>query len=123
MKRAIQETPAADPKLNDEATSNDRRLGEVLRALRGDTTLRSRNENSAPSISERVNGIVNEQRMSTARPTGTQIEQYNAAARDFEQALSSLRSLIEGDLARLEKALEAAGAPHTPGRLPEWKDN
>ena len=123
MKRAIQETPAADPKLNDDATAIDRRVGEVLRALRGDTTLRSRNENTAPSISERVNGIVGEQRMSTARPTGTQIEQYNAAARDFEQALSSLRSLIEGDLARLEKALEAAGAPHTPGRLPEWKDN
>ena len=123
MKRAIQETPAADPKLHDDATAIDRRLGEVLRALRGDTTLRSRNENTAPSIIERVNGIVNEQRMSTARPTGTQIEQYNAAARDFEQALSSLRSLIEGDLSRLEKALEAAGAPHTPGRLPEWKDN
>jgi photosystem II stability/assembly factor-like uncharacterized protein len=123
MKRAIQETPAADPRLADEATAIDRRLSEVLRALRGDSTLRSRNENAAPSISERVNGIVGEQRMSTSRPTGTQIEQYNAAAADFEQALSSLRSLIEGDLARLEKALEAAGAPHTPGRLPVWKDN
>ena len=37
--------------------------------------------------------------------------------------LGRLRPLIEGDLARLEKAMEAAGAPWTPGRIPEWKDN
>jgi hypothetical protein len=123
MKRAIQETPAADPKLAQDAIAIDRRLGEMLRVLRGDSVLRSLNENSPPSINERVSGIVREQRMSTARPTGTQVEQYNAAAKDFEQVLTSLRALIEGDLARLEKALEAAGAPHTPGRLPEWKDN
>jgi hypothetical protein len=30
--------------------------------------------------------------------------------------------LIEGDLARLEKQMETAGAPWTPGRIPEWKD-
>ena len=48
--------------------------------------------------------------------------QYNAAAQDFEQTLAQLRQLIEGDLARLEKQMEAAGAPWTPGRIPEWKD-
>ena len=45
------------------------------------------------------------------------------AALEFQQALGSLRSLIEGDLAKLEKAMESAGAPWTPGRIPEWKDN
>jgi len=30
--------------------------------------------------------------------------------------------LIETDLARLEKQMEIAGAPWTPGRIPEWKD-
>ena len=38
-------------------------------------------------------------------------------------ALGQLRALIEGDLTRLEKAMEAAGAPHTPGRIPEWREN
>jgi len=33
-----------------------------------------------------------------------------------------LRQLIEVDLTRLEKQLEAAGAPWTPGRIPEWRD-
>ena len=90
--------------------------------MRGDATLRARNINLPPSINERVSGIVSSQRLSTARPTQTQMNQYAAAAQDFEQALSQLRQLIEGDLARLEKQMEAAGAPWTPGRIPEWKD-
>jgi hypothetical protein len=36
--------------------------------------------------------------------------------------LAKLRTLVEGDLVKLEKALEAAGAPWTPGRVPEWTD-
>jgi len=30
-----------------------------------------------------------------------------------------LKSLVENDLPRFEKALEEAGAPLTPGRLPQ----
>ncbi|HEV8484736.1 MAG TPA: glycosyl hydrolase, partial [Blastocatellia bacterium] len=123
IKRALQETPAADPKLTTEAIGLDRRTNEILRALRGDNLLRSRNENVPTSINERVSSIVGEQRMSTSRPTQTQVDDYNAAAQEFQQALGSLRSLIEGDLAKLEKAMESAGAPWTPGRIPEWKDN
>jgi photosystem II stability/assembly factor-like uncharacterized protein len=123
IKRAIQETPAADNRLMDEAMALDRRTNEILRALRGDNTFHLRNENLPPSISDRVFGIVGEQRMSTVRPTQTQMAQYQAAAQDFEQALASLKSLMEVDLVRLEKAMEAAGAPWTPGRIPEWKDN
>jgi hypothetical protein len=123
MKRALVETPAAPQELTDDANSIEKRLNEILRDLRGDPTLRSRNENTPPSINERVGGIVGDQRMSTSRPTQTQMDQYRAAADEFKQTLAALRALIEGDLARLEKAMEAAGAPHTPGRLPEWKDN
>jgi hypothetical protein len=60
--------------------------------------------------------------MSISRPTQTQQNQYAAAASDFESVLAQLRQLIDVDLARLEKQLEAAGAPWTPGRIPEWKD-
>lgn len=122
IKRAIQETPAADLKLRDLANALDQRLNEILRALRGDVALRSRSENTPPAISERVGGIVSDQRMSTSRPTQTHIDSYSVAAQEFAQELAKLRTLIETDLAKLEKALEAAGAPWTPGRLPDWKD-
>ena len=60
--------------------------------------------------------------MSIQKPTQTQRDHYAAAAAEFEQVLARLRALVEGDLTRLEKSMEAAGAPWTPGRLPEWKD-
>jgi hypothetical protein len=122
IRRALQETPAADAKLMSDATAIEKQVNEILRALRGDVAARARNENTPPSISERVGSALGSSRTSTARPTKTQMEQYSVAAKEFEQALGQLRSLVEGDLARLEKAMEAAGAPYTPGRLPEWKD-
>ena len=123
IKRALHETPAAEAKLMEDAASIEKRNNELLRALRGDTALRQRQEILPPSISERVNTIVSDQRMSTSAPTQTQKDHYSAAAQEFEVVLSRLRPLIEGDLARLEKAMEAAGAPWTPGRIPDWKDN
>jgi photosystem II stability/assembly factor-like uncharacterized protein len=121
IRRALLETPGAGEALMAEATALDKRTNEVLRALRGDNALRARNMNLPPSISERVSDIVGSQRMSTSRPTQTQMNQYAAGARDFETTLAQLRQLIEDDLLRLEKQMEAAGAPWTPGRIPEWK--
>ncbi|HEU5459698.1 MAG TPA: hypothetical protein VFU83_04355 [Pyrinomonadaceae bacterium] len=120
IKRAINETPSLPQRLQDDATALERRTNEILRALSGDTAARQRNMNTPPSINDRVGYVVNAQRMSTARPTQTQQSQYNAAAQDFETVLGQLRQLIEGDLSRLEKQLEAAGAPWTPGRIPSW---
>jgi chromosome segregation ATPase len=122
IKRAINETPSLPQRLQDEATALDRRTNEIIRALSGDSAARQRNMNTAPSINDRVGYVVNAQRMSTARPTQTQNSQYDAAAQDFEGVLGQLRQLIEVDLSRLEKQLEAAGAPWTPGRIPEWKN-
>jgi photosystem II stability/assembly factor-like uncharacterized protein len=122
IKRAINETPSLPHRLQEDATALERRTNEILRALSGDSAARQRNMNTPPSINDRVGYVINVQRMSTARPTQTQHAQYNAAAQDFEAVLGQLRQLIETDLSRLEKQLEAAGAPWTPGRIPEWKN-
>ena len=122
IKRAIAETPSLPPRLYEEAMTLEKRNNEILRSLSGDSEARRRNMNTPPSINDRVGYVVGAQRMSTARPTQTQQAQYIAAAQDFEGVLVQLRQLMEVDLARLEKQLEAAGAPWTPGRIPEWKD-
>ena len=122
IKRAIAETPSLTSRLYEDAMALEKRNNQILRALSGDSAARQRNMNTAPSVNDRVNYVVGAQRMSTARPTQTQQNQYTAAAQDFEGVLVQLRQLIEVDLARLEKQLEAAGAPWTPGRIPEWKD-
>jgi photosystem II stability/assembly factor-like uncharacterized protein len=122
IKRAISETPSLPHSLYDEAMALEKRANNIVRALSGDAEARRRNMIQPPSINERVSYAVNAQRMSTARPTQTQANQYASAAQDFEGVLVLLRQLIEVDLARLEKQLEAAGAPWTPGRIPEWRD-
>jgi hypothetical protein len=122
IRRALIDTPNAPESLLSEAVALEKRKNEILRALSGDSALRARNINLAPSINERVGEIVGGQRMSTARPTQTQVDQYATAAAEFEGTLNQLRQLIEVDLAKLEKQMEAAGAPWTPGRIPEWKD-
>jgi len=122
IKRAISETPSLPPSLYDQAMALEKRNNEIIRALSGDAEARRRNMNTPPSINDRVGYVVGAQRMSTSRPTQTQQNQYSAAAQDFEAVLAQLRQLIEVDLTRLEKQLEAAGAPWTPGRIPEWRD-
>jgi len=52
----------------------------------------------------------NSQWRATSPPTGTEQDAYRYAGGLFEKALAELRSLVERDLANLEKQLEAAGA-------------
>ena len=122
IKRAMDYTPSIDLKLKDRARALEKQNNEILRALRGDTALRGRNENTPPSIAERVGNIVQSERLSLARPTTTQREEYAIASQEFATELSKLRKLMNVDLKEVEKALDLAGAPWTPGRLPEWKE-
>jgi photosystem II stability/assembly factor-like uncharacterized protein len=122
IRRALIETPNAPESLMSDAAAIEKRKNDILKALGGDQALRQRNFNLPPSINERVGSVVGASRMSTARPTQTQIDQYAHAAAEFEGVLAQLRQLIEVDLQALEKKMEAAGAPWTPGRIPDWKD-
>jgi hypothetical protein len=69
-----------------------------------------------------VGNIVESERLSLARPTTTQRDEYAIASQEFGTELAKLRKLIDVDLKEIEKALDLAGAPWTPGRLPEWKE-
>ena len=91
---------------------------DILRALSGDEVLRSRNEPVPISINSRVSTILDEQSVSGSRPTQTHLEQYRIAAGQLSEQIGKLRSLIESDMATLEKDMEAAGAPWTAGRMP-----
>jgi photosystem II stability/assembly factor-like uncharacterized protein len=119
IKRALDEAPDATPQLMAEVRTLDKRADDILHALRGDRALV---DTPPPSINARVASIASRQRMAATRPTQTQIEQYSIAAEEFKPVLAKLRALVEGDVAKLEKAAEAAGAPWTPGRIPVWAD-
>ncbi len=121
IQRALDQTPGIEVRWKETVRALEKRNREILRALRGDVTLRERNENTPESIVERVRYIVDSQRFALAPPTQTQQESYQIASEEFTQMLAKLRELIEVDVRSLDKVLDAAGAPWTPGRLPEWK--
>jgi len=121
IRRAIDATPALPPKLREEARVVEKRLGEISRSLRGDTVMRARNEATRISISERVQAVSGSLRQTTARPPRAAMENYQIASDDLAVEIPKLRRLVETDIRALEKQLDAAGAPPTPGRLPEWK--
>jgi photosystem II stability/assembly factor-like uncharacterized protein len=122
IKKTLDHAPGVDAKWKDFVRDLEKRHREILRALRGDLALRTREENTPPSISERVGYIASSHRNSLSRPTQTQRDSYDIASKEFQGALGSLRTLFDTDLRRLQEALHEAGAPWTPGLLPDWKD-
>ncbi len=120
IREALRETPAVDKQLGAVADGIEQRDREILRALRGDIEIARRSEPVPSSISDRVNSIMDGERFSLAKPTASHVDSYNIAAAEFGDQLSKLRALVEVDLTKLEKDMEAAGAPWTPGRVPAW---
>jgi len=118
MKKALMETPKADPKLGERIKDLEKRLREAIRQLYGDRLIQRRSEPTAPSLLDRVSA-----QLSTTCPiTETAKHNYEIAANEFGKLLEDLRALIEQDLRKLGDELEAAGAPWTPGRgVPRWK--
>ncbi len=119
-KRALQETPSASDKLSEEVAALDKRLSEIIKAMSGDRALAARQINPPPSISERAGTVAAATRMANAKPTGTQVSEYSIASTEFEVELKKLKAIAETEWPKLEKAMEAAGAPWTPGRIPVW---
>jgi len=72
------------------------------------------------STVDRVQAIVSSHWSATVAPTGTSREAYGVASLAFEKQLATVRTLVETDLRALEGAMEKAGAPWTPGRVPTW---
>jgi photosystem II stability/assembly factor-like uncharacterized protein len=121
IRESLRETPAVEKQLEAVADGIEQRNREILRALRGDVEIARRSEAVPSSINDRVNSIMDGERFSLAKPTQSHIDSYNIAAGEFAEQLGKLRTLAD-DLGKLEKDMEVAGAPWTPGRVPEWSE-
>jgi hypothetical protein len=118
MRKALLDTPKADPKLLEQARAIETGIRAAMRELVGDSTVGRRSEARLPSLMERVST----QSGSTGPVTKTVLRDYEIAADGFGAVLERLRGLVDRDLRGLGTAMETAGAPWTPGRgLPAWK--
>ncbi len=115
LKRSAQEAPVENGKLLETADALTREVNALINELRGG---REDSEIAPPSISERIGYVAGAIRLSTVRPTQTQLDQFALSESLFNPVLARLRKLVDTDLPAFEKQLEAAGAPITPGRMP-----
>jgi photosystem II stability/assembly factor-like uncharacterized protein len=120
IKRAIDAVPSLPPKVHETALALQRELDAINLALSGDRVWRSHNEGVPASISERIQAAGSSGR-GTGHPTKTSMEQCQIGSDELALQIPKLKKLIEVDIKNLEKQLDAAGAPPTPGRLPDWK--
>ncbi len=120
LKKGIDDTPLASAELAARVRKLESGLKDLQVLLAGDRTIARRNEPTPPSITGRVQRIIQAQWNSTSAPTGTSRDGYRFAAEAFAPVLDDLTRLLESDLAELEKELEDAGGPWTPGRVPRW---
>jgi hypothetical protein len=121
IRQSLHRTPEAGEDLMTQAKSIKDRLTAARRKLRGDWTISRRSENQPPSIYGRVRTLAYSQWQSTSSPTQTMKDQYRIIGEEFEPVLAEIKQMAEVDFKNLESAMEAAGAPWTPGRVPEWE--
>jgi hypothetical protein len=115
LKRSAQEAPVDNAKLVAQSEAFDNEIDAIINELRGG---RENSDIPPPSINSRIGYVAERIRLSTVRPSQTQLEQFDLANAEFQPVLARLRKLVDGDLPAFEKALEAAGAPIVPGQLP-----
>jgi hypothetical protein len=122
IKQIVEHTPSVPSKLRQDARGLELKLLDLRERFTGDPTRARRNEPAVAGLIDRIETIIAGHWATTSAATGSHRRNYEIAASEFEAALASLRPLLEHDLPALHDALEAAGAPWTPGRkLPRWK--
>ncbi|MCH7876024.1 MAG: glycosyl hydrolase [Gemmatimonadetes bacterium] len=115
MSAALLEAPRADPALFGRIDELNATLTGLQTRLSGDPIRGRLNEPREPSIRGRVGRVIGGHWNTRITPTATQRWNLEIASGGFSGLLLEL-SALQMDITQLEEALEAAGAPWTPGR-------
>lgn len=113
----------APPDLKKKTMDLSMQIEDILFAFNGKKATASEEENPpAPvPLNSRLNKVAWTSWGSTAQPTQTQQESYRILMEEFSPIYAKVKMIGEVELPKIESALNALGAPATPGRLPEWK--
>jgi hypothetical protein len=117
--KAATDTPSSSESHAQSLRALNTRMQNLQVRLNGDSTISNRAEKAPMSITGRINTIVGGHWDSQSAVTGNYRDSYAIADQQFQDVLVELKA-IASDLANVETALQAEGAPWTPGRIPDW---
>lgn len=120
MRVAVLNAPNAPMSLLEDIRKVDKQLRQLNRELNGDFSLGRRFFETPPSVAGRIGQINFQLGQTTLPPTKAHRESFKIAEESFGQIINKLSQIASNDISKLEKALENAGAPYTPGRVPQW---
>jgi photosystem II stability/assembly factor-like uncharacterized protein len=104
-----------------EVRALETKLKGVSKRMFGDQVADRLDIDTPPSINARLFNAIGDGTGSTSEPTTTMKDQLQIVNDEFETVLADLKNIVNTDLKNIEQKLEAAGAPYTPGRVPELK--
>lgn len=117
---AIAQPPAA---LLADVQALEQKIYDLKKAFFGDGIAPRIDQGAQMSIGDRLGAMAYEIWSTSSAPTTTQREALRIAGVAFRTELENLRRLVDLDVKNVEKKLEEAKAPYTPGRVPVWQRN
>jgi hypothetical protein len=118
--KAIRETldrsTIGDSDFGDQVRDMEKRIAAMGERLSGNSRRGRANDPGPVSISRRLGVVGMGIRMSLQGPTTQHRNVYDSAKADFGTVKSELSRLVETELPALERRLDEAGLPWTPGR-------
>ncbi|ANM32147.1 glycosyl hydrolase [Acidobacteria bacterium Mor1] len=117
IRESLMNSTVSGTELDHEVRRIERALIDLGRTLSGDRERDNFGDPGPVSISSRISVASMGTQYSLYGPTPTHRESAGIAERELTKLGTSLKQLLETDLPALERRLEAAGVPWTPGRL------
>jgi hypothetical protein len=121
MEVAAIEGPGVSDEILGDIRKLEKEIEDINRILRGDESLSRRSYPTDPSVISRIENIVYGLWESSSAPTETMKQSLVVAEKQFEDLYERISKISETDIAQIQNQLEQAGAPYTPGKLPDWK--
>lgn len=115
MEEALLQTSGINPTLFEQLKALKTELAGLREALYGDAIRSGKDEPTEPHVADRVGNVMYGHWSTTQMPTQTQQRNIALAEQELADFMQHFKSFAD-ELSSLEKALEEAGAPYTPGR-------
>lgn len=116
IRDTLDRSTIGDPAFGDQVRALEERTAAMNERLNGNSRRGRANDPGPVSISRRLGIVRMGISMSLQGPTTQHRNVYETAKADFDTLKSELSKLLEAELPALERQLDEAGLPWTPGR-------